>query len=175
MQPNPPRPGFPQPGPPTPSGPPPWGQTARPKPRANMPAAVTAGILALLAAAMLVWFALYNVIVATESDGRPSAITVQNMVSGVVSAVVLVIAAAFTFARRIPGAWTLFGLCVFYVVAVFVGTPLVWGTSFGAQVKWLFSFDDSDSTAMALTIILAVLTAIAAAIAGSVKSYDTKN
>ncbi|UUV30267.1 hypothetical protein NQK81_36745 [Amycolatopsis roodepoortensis] len=175
MQPNPPQPGFPQPGQPTPSGPPPWGQAARPKPRANTPAAVTAGVLALLAAAMLVWFALYNVVVAAEADGRPPGITVQNMASGVISAVVLVIAAAFTFARRIPGAWTLCGLCLFYVVAVFVGTPLVWGTPFGAQAKWLFSFDDGDSTAMALTIILAVLTAIAAAIAASVKSYDTND
>ncbi|RSN65027.1 hypothetical protein DMH01_01090 [Amycolatopsis sp. WAC 04182] len=175
MQPNPPQPGFPQSGQPTPSGPPPWGQTARPKPRANAAAAMIAGILALLAAVMLVWFALYNVIVATESDGRPAGITVQNMVSGIVSAAVLVIAGGFTFARRIPGAWTLFGLCAFYVVAVFVGAPLVWGTPLGAQVKWLFSFDDSDSTAMALTIILAVLTAITAAIAASVKSYDTKS
>ncbi|KFU76553.1 hypothetical protein SAMN04489729_7347 [Amycolatopsis lurida] len=175
MQPNPPQPGFPQHGPPTPGGPAPWGRTAPAKPRANAPAAKVAGILAVLAAVMLVWFALYNVIVATESDGRPSGITVQNMVSGVVSAVVLVIAAAFTFARRIPGAWTLFGLCAFYVVAVFVGAPLVWGTPFGAQVKWLFSFDDGDSTAMALTIILAVLTAIAAAIAASVKSNDTSS
>lgn len=175
MQPNPPQPGFPQHGQPTASGPPPWGHTARPKPRANAAAAMIAGILALLAAAMLVWFALYNVIVATEADGRPSGITVQNMVSGVISAVFLVIAAVFTFARRIPGAWTLFGLCTFYVVAVFVGAPLVWGTPFGAQVKWLFSFDDGDSTAMALTIILAVLTAISAAIAAGVKSYDTKS
>ncbi|WP_340687284.1 hypothetical protein LCL61_14355 [Amycolatopsis coloradensis] len=175
MQPNPPQPGFPQYGQPTASGPASWSEPRPPKPRANAAAAVVAGSLALLAAAMLVWFALYNVIVATEADGRPSGIMVQNMVSGTISAVVLVIAAVFTFARRIPAAWTLFGLCVFYVVAVFVVTPLVWGTPFGAQAKWLFSFDDGDSTAMALTIILAVLTAIAAAIAGSVKSNGGKN
>lgn len=178
MQPNPPQPVSPHYGQP-PGGPAQWsagpGQAASPKPRANVVAAVIAGVLALLAAGMLVWFALYNVAVAVEADGRLAGITVQNMFSGVISAVVLVVAAGFTFARRIPGAWTLFGLCVFYVVAVFVGTPLVWGTPFGAQVKWLFSFDDSDSTAMALTIILAVLTAITAAIAASVKSYDTKN
>lgn len=178
MQPNPPQPNPPQPGSPQsgqpPGGPAQW-DAASPKSRANTVAAVIAGVLALLAAGMLVWFALYNVVVAVEADGRLSGITVQNMASGVISAVVLVVAAGFTFARRIPGAWTLFGLCVFYVVAVFVGTPLVWGTPFGAQVKWLFSFDDSDSTAMALTIILAVLTAITAAIAASVKSYDTKN
>ncbi|MEU3769110.1 hypothetical protein AB0E55_29000 [Amycolatopsis keratiniphila] len=142
-----------------------------PKPRANAPAAVIAGVLALLAAAMLVWFALYNVFVATEANGGLSAITVQNMLSGALSAVVLVIAAGFTFARRIPGVWTLFGFCVFYVVAVFVGMPLVWGTPFSSQVKWLFSFDDGDSTAMALMIVLCVLAAVAAAIAGSVKSY----
>lgn len=176
MQPDPPQPGFPQYGQP-PGGPAQWGggpgQAARAKPRANAVAAVIAGVLALLAAGMLVWFSLYNV-VAAETNGNLSGITVQNMLSSVITAVVLVVAAGFTFARRIPGAWTLFGLCVFYVVAVFVGTPLVWGTPFGAQVKWLFSFDDSDSTAMALTIFLAVLTAIMSAIAASVKSYDTK-
>ncbi|WP_233611518.1 hypothetical protein [Amycolatopsis sp. WAC 01376] len=172
-QPNPPQPDFPQYGQP-PGGPAQWGG-APPKPRANAVAAVIAGVLALLAAGMLVWFALYNVVVAAEAEGRSPGITVQNMASGVISAVVLVVAAGFTFARKIAGAWTLFGLCVFYVVAVFVGTPLVWGTPFGAQVKWLFSFDDSDSTAMALTIFLAVLTAITSAIAASVKSNDTKN
>ncbi|WP_083737485.1 hypothetical protein [Amycolatopsis keratiniphila] len=146
-----------------------------PKPRANAPAAVIAGVLALLAAAMLVWFALYNVFVATEANGGLSAITVQNMLSGALSAVVLVVTAGFTFARRIPGVWTLFGFCVFYVVAVFVGMPLVWGTPFSNQVKWLFSFDDSDSTAMALMIVFSVLAAVAAAIAGSVKSYGKKS
>ncbi|RSN26989.1 hypothetical protein DMC61_26415 [Amycolatopsis sp. WAC 04169] len=146
-----------------------------PKPRANAPAAVIAGVLALLAAAMLVWFASYNVFVATEANGGLSAITVQNMLSGALSAVVLVIAAGFTFARRIPGVWTLFGFCVFYVVAVFVGMPLVWGTPFSSQVKWLFSFDDGDSTAMALMIVLCVLAAVAAAIAGSVKSYGKRS
>ncbi|WP_409490218.1 hypothetical protein [Amycolatopsis sp. cmx-11-12] len=178
MQPNPPQPGFPQYGQP-PGGPAPWGggpvlPTSRPRSRANAVAAVIAGVLALLAAGVLVWFTLYNVVVAAETNGNWSGITVQNMATGVISAVVLVVAAGFTFARKIPGAWTLFGLCVFYVVAVFVGAPLVWGTPFGAQVKWLFSFDDSDSTAMALTIFLAVLTAITSAIAASVKSYDTK-
>lgn len=175
MQPNPPQPGFPQYGQPTPSGPPPWGHTARPKPRANTPAAVTAGILALLAAAMLVWFALYNVFVAVEANGGLSGITVQNIVSGTVASVVLMVAAGFTFARRIPGAWTLFGFCVFSVVAVFAGMPLVGGTPFGSQVKWLFSFDDSDSTAMALMIVFSVLAAVAAAIAASVKSYGKKS
>ncbi|ONF72414.1 hypothetical protein AVR91_0209400 [Amycolatopsis keratiniphila subsp. keratiniphila] len=164
MQPNPPGPGFPQ-----------YGQPPMPKPRANAPAAVIAGVLALLAAAMLVWFALYNVFVATEANGGLSAITVQNMLSGALSAVVLVVTAGFTFARRIPGVWTLFGFCVFYVVAVFVGMPLVWGTPFSNQVKWLFSFDDSDSTAMALMIVFSVLAAVAAAIAGSVKSYGKKS
>ncbi|AIG74799.1 Putative membrane protein [Amycolatopsis japonica] len=173
MQPNPPGPGFPQYGqPPMAAGPIP---AARPKPRANAPAAVIAGVLALLAATMLVWFALYNVFVATEANGGLSGITVQNMVSGALSAVVLVVAAGFTFARRIPGVWTLFGFCVFYVVAVFVGMPLVWGTPLSSQVKWLFSFDDSDSTAMALMIVFSVLAAVAAAIAGSLKSSGTKS
>ncbi|MFJ8910021.1 hypothetical protein [Amycolatopsis sp. NPDC102389] len=166
MQPNPPQPGFPQYG-----QQPGWpGQVAPAKPRANAVASVIAGILALLAAAMLVWFALYNVFVAAEANGHWSGITMQNLVSGTIAAVVLVVAAGFTFARRIPGVWTLFGFCVFYVVAVFVGMPLVWGTPLSAQVKWLFSFDDGDSTAMALMIVFSVLAAVAAAIAAGVKS-----
>ncbi|UMP00556.1 hypothetical protein [Amycolatopsis sp. EV170708-02-1] len=173
MQPNPPQPGFPQYGqPPMAAGPIP---AARRKPRANAPAAVIAGVFALLAAAMLVWFALYNVFVAAEVNGRWSGIMVQNTVFGILSAGLLVVAAGFTLARAIPGAWTLFGLCVFSVVAVFAGTPLVSATTFGAQLKWLFSFDDSDSTAMALMIVFGVLAAVAAAIAASVKSPGKQN
>ncbi|MFI7120980.1 hypothetical protein [Amycolatopsis sp. NPDC049868] len=145
-----------------------------PKPRANAPAAVIAGVLALLAAAMLIWFALYNVFVAADVNGRWTGLMVQNAVFGVLAAGSLVVVAGFTFARRIPGAWTLFGLCVFSLVLVFVGTPLVSGTPLGAQVKWLFSFDDGDSTAMALMIVFSVLAAVAAAIAGSVKSPGGK-
>ncbi|MFK0250123.1 hypothetical protein ACIQUM_35940 [Amycolatopsis azurea] len=157
MHPNPPQPGFAQYGRP-------------PKPRANAGAAITAGFLGLLTAAMIVWFALYNVVYALDPDGGWSGSVAQNVVGGIVTAGLLTVAAGFTFARRIPGAWTLFGLCLFYVLAVFVATPLVWGTPFGTQLKWIFGFEKSNGVATALASIFGVLTAIMAAIAGSVKA-----
>lgn len=177
MQPNAPQPGFPQNGqPPMVGGPAPWGGwpsplAAPPRPRANAAAAVIAGILALLIAGMLVWFALYNVGYATGGTGRWSSLVLQNVLGGVVGAGLLLVAAGFTFARRISGAWTLCALCVLYVVAPLVVAPLLHGTPFGAQLKWIFGFDRSDGVAIALAVIFGVLTAIIAAIAGSVKSY----
>ncbi|MEU3621954.1 hypothetical protein BS329_02870 [Amycolatopsis coloradensis] len=170
MQPNSPQPGFP------PGGPAPWGgapgvPTPRPKPRANAAAAMIAGVLALLTAAMLVWFVLYNVVHAGGA-GHWSGVEVQNVVFGVISSGALVVAAGFTFARRISGAWTLCGLCALSAVAMVVAAPLVWGTPLGAQLKWIFSFDKSNGVAIALAVIFAVLTASVALIAGSVWSYE---
>ncbi|MBB5851853.1 hypothetical protein ACFQ05_01115 [Amycolatopsis umgeniensis] len=142
------------------------------KPRANATAAVITGSLALLTAAMLVWFALYNVVYAGGSEGGWSGPVLQNVVGGIVTAGLLVVAAGFTFARRIAGAWTLFGLCAFYVVAVFLAAPLVWGTPFGTQVQWIFGFDKSNGVATALASVFGFLTAVMAAIAGSVRSYE---
>ncbi|MFC3453947.1 hypothetical protein [Amycolatopsis speibonae] len=177
MQPNPPQPGFPHYGPTAMEGAPTqWGggpsPVARPKPRANAGAAMAAGVLALLTAGMLVWFALYNVVHATGASGRWSGIEVQNVVGGVITAGLLVVAAGFTFARRIPGAWTLCGLCLFYVVASIAMAPLVWGTPFGTHLKWIFGFEKSNGVATALAIVFGALTVIMAAIAGSVKSYE---
>lgn len=177
MHPNPPQPGFPQYGqPPMAYGPAPWGGgpsplAAPPRPRANAAAAMIAGILALLTAAMFVWFALFNVVNASGPTGRWSSVVSVNVLGGVIGAGVLVVAAGFTFARRISGAWTLCALCALYAVAPFVVAPLLWGTPFDDQLKFLFGFDESDSVAIALAIIFSVPTAIIAAIAGSVKSY----
>ncbi|GAB3729113.1 hypothetical protein GCM10027598_50210 [Amycolatopsis oliviviridis] len=156
MQPNPPQPGPPKPRP--------------PKPRASAGAAMTAGFLGLLTAAMIVWFALYNVVYGLDPAGGWSGPVIQNAFGGIVTAGLLVVAAGFTFARRIPGAWTLFGLCAFYVMAVFVAAPLVWGTPFGTHLKWIFGFDKSNGVATALASIFGILTAVMAAIAGSVKA-----
>lgn len=177
MQPNPPQPGFPQYGqPPMAGGPAPWGGgpiplAAPPRPRANAAAAVIAGILALLTAGMLVWFELQNVVYATGPTGRWSSLGLENVITAVISAGALLVAAGFTFARRISGAWTLCALCVLYVVAILVAQPLLGTTTFGAQLKWVFGFHKSNGVAMGLAIIFGVLTAIMAAIAGSVKSY----
>ncbi len=148
----------------------PYGQPPS-KPRANAAAAVIAGSLALLTAGMLVWFVLYNVVHA-NGVGQWSGVEMQNVVFGVISTGSLVIAAGFTFARRIPGAWTLFGLCALFAVAMLFAAPLLWGTPFNAQLKWIFGFDKGNGVAIALAVIFAVLTASMAAIAGSVRSYE---
>ena len=49
--------------------------------------------------------------------------------------------------------------------------PLVWGTPVSVQLEFLFGFDDADSVAIALAIIFGALTAVMAAIAGSMKSH----
>lgn len=156
-------------------GPAPWGggpsPLAAPRPRANVATAVIAGILALLTAGILVWFALYNVVYANGPTGRWSGLVLENVLTGVIGAGPLLAAAGFTFARRISGAWTLCALCVFYVVAILVAQPLLGSTTFDAQIKWVFGFHKSNGVAMGLAIIFGVLTAITAAIAGSVKSY----
>ncbi|WP_414940900.1 hypothetical protein [Amycolatopsis sp. cmx-11-51] len=156
MQPNPPQPGFPLP---------------KPRARANAAAAVIAGALALLTVVMLVWFVLYNVVHANGPTGHWSGVEVQNVVFGVISAGALVVAAGFTFARRISGAWTLCGLCALFAVAMIFATPLLRGTPLDAQLKWIFGFDKGNGVAIALAVIFAVLTASMAAIAGSVRSY----
>ncbi|MGP3931047.1 hypothetical protein [Nonomuraea sp. KM88] len=176
MQPNPPQPRFPQYGqPPIAGGPAPWGGGPSPlgpppRPRANVAAAMIAGILGLLTAGMLVWFALYNVVHANGPAGIWNGVVVVNVVGGVIGAGLVMVAAGFTFARRIPGAWTLCVLCVLYVVATFVA-PLLRGTPFSAQLAFVFGFDKTNSVAIGLAIIFCVLTTIIAAIAGSVKSY----
>ncbi|OXM51706.1 hypothetical protein [Amycolatopsis alba] len=161
MQPNPPQHGFA-----------PYGRP--PKPRANAGAAVVAGSLALLTVGMVVWFTLYNVVYATESADHVSGPVAQNLIGGVVGAGALAVAAGFTFARRIAGAWTLSALCALYVLAIFVAAPLLWGTPFSVHLGWIFGFDKSNGVAVALTVIFAILTAIMAAITGSVRSSGEK-
>ncbi|WP_433178534.1 serine/threonine-protein kinase [Actinoallomurus sp. CA-150999] len=140
-------------------------------PRANAEAAVIAGILALLTAGILVWFALYNVVYANGPTGRWSSLMLENVFGGVIGAGSLLVAAGFTVARRISGAWTLCALCGLYVVAILVAQPLLGSTTFGAQLTWVFGFHKSNGVAMGLAVIFGVLTAIMAAIAGGVKSY----
>ncbi|MFI6316584.1 hypothetical protein ACIBG8_03645 [Nonomuraea sp. NPDC050556] len=160
MHPNPPQPMFPQ-----------YGQPPRQKPRANTAAAVVAGVLALFTAAMLVWFALNDAIVAGGQTGMWSRMVVLNVLGGVIGAASLLVPAGFTVARKIPGAWTLCALCTFYVVASLVVSPLLFGTPFSAQLTFLFGFHKTNGVIIGLAVIFAILTAITAAIAASVKSF----
>ncbi|NBE99538.1 hypothetical protein FE391_41255 [Nonomuraea sp. KC401] len=91
-----------------------------------------------------------------------------NVVGGLIGAGLVRVASGFTFARRIPGAWTLCVLCVLYVVATFVA-PLLRGTPFGAQLAFVFGFDKTNGVAIGLAILFCVLTAIIAAIAGTTR------
>jgi hypothetical protein len=69
---------------------------------------------------MYVVFALCNVVYATGPAGR-SSVTVENALGGALGAGALLVAAGFTVARRILGAWTLCALCLPYIAsAVFV-------------------------------------------------------
>jgi len=148
------------------------GGSAPPKARANLVAAMIAGGLAVLTACMLIWFVLYNVVFAMAATGGGLApVVVVNLIAGVLAIGALVVTAAFTFARRIPGAWTLCGVSAFYVVAMLLGAPLVFGTPVVDQFRWIFSFEKSNGVAIALAVLFCALTAIAAAVAASVKSY----
>lgn len=155
MQPNPPQPGF--------------SRHDRPgRPRANAAAAVIASVLALLTVGMYLVFALWNVVYATGPTGR--ALLVENVLGGAVGAGALLVAAGFTFARRIAGAWTLCGLCALYVVTGVFVAPLLRGTPLPVQLDWIFGFHKINGVAIGLAVIFAVLTAIAAAISGLVRS-----
>ncbi|MEW2354886.1 hypothetical protein [Spirillospora sp. NPDC029432] len=68
------------------------------------------------------------------------------------------------------GALVWFALCLLYVVATVFVAPLLRGTGLGAQLKFVFGFEGGDGVAVALAVIFSVLTATAAAIAGTVKS-----
>ncbi|MGI5336380.1 serine/threonine-protein kinase [Streptomyces sp. CA-181903] len=150
-------------------GPSPW--AAPPRPKAHAGAALIAGILALLTTAMLVWFALYNVFYADGPTGRWTSLVWQNVLGGTVAAGLLSVAAGFTFARRLSGVWTLCALSGFYAVATLV-LPVLQGTALSAQLTFVFGFHKGSGAAAGLTVIFGVLTAITAAIAGSVKSYE---
>lgn len=143
------------------------------KPRANAPAAKTAGVLGLITVGMFAWFSFQDVIYLSRGmTGGLTSMVLVNVLGGAVGAAALLVATGFTFARRIPGAWTLFGLCIFYAVANTALAPLLWGVSIGDQLAWLFGFDKINGIASGLATIFSFFTAIAAAVAGSVKSRE---
>lgn len=138
------------------------------RPMANAAAAAIAGALGLATAGMQVWFAMDSIEVSGPLD-EWSSLAWSNVIGGFIAAVGLLVTAAFTFARMIGGAWTLCVLCALLVAAVFV-SPLARGADFGAQLDWAFGFHKANGVATGLTVIGGFLTAIAAAIAASVRS-----
>ncbi|GAA3516574.1 hypothetical protein [Actinocatenispora rupis] len=129
---------------------------------------MAASILALLTVAMYALFALWNVVYATTGS---VSLLLENVLGGAVGAGALLVAAGFTFARRIAGAWTLCGLCVLYVVTGVFLAPVLRGTPLTDQFGWIFGFHKVNGVAIGLAVIFGVLTAVTAAIAGIVRSY----
>ena len=177
MQPNPQQPPPPQYGQPPAHGPAPVGggpgpgaaPPRPPRPRSATAAAVTAGVLALLTSALLVAFAIVNVAYAVGPVDRAGPLGV-NAASGLVSGGALALAALFTFFRWIPAAWTLCGLSALYALASVFASPLAFGTSQVDQLAFLFGFREIDDALAGLAVVFAALTAISAAIAGSVRA-----
>jgi hypothetical protein len=135
--------------------------------RANLPASVVAAVLAGCTAIALVWFVFANVLIG-GSFGEWSGIVWLNVVDGLVCAFVLVVPAGFLLARRVWAAWTLFGLCLLYVVGI-VTVPVPWGTSFGTHLDFVLGFHKSNGVPIGLAAIFAFLTAIAAIVSATVR------
>lgn len=135
------------------------------RPRANPGASVLAGLLALLTACLLVWFAVANIEAFVKP--WPSVVTV-NVIGGFCAAGLLAIIAVFTFARTIAGAWTLIVTNVFFVVINIVA-PLLRSQSLGAHLDWMFGFHKATGVAIGLTMFACVLTAVTAAVAAVAK------
>ncbi|ADD44429.1 hypothetical protein [Stackebrandtia nassauensis] len=143
--------------------------------RANAVAARIAGVLALVTGCAIGWFALQDIFYLDAGmTGGLTSMVLVNVLGGAVGAGTLLVAAGFTFARRIAGAWTLFGLCLFYAVANTVLAPVLWGVSIGEQLEWIFGFDKANGIAVGVATIFAILTAGAAGIAASMKSVSSQ-
>lgn len=142
----------------------------RPQPvrlRANPGASVLAGLLALLTAGLLLWFAVANMQEHDYPEPWPSVVR-TNVIGGFGAAGVLVIAAMFTFARTLVGAWTLGIVCLFFATMIII-TPLLRAQDVGAHLDWVFGFHKATGVAIGLTVIAGVLTAIVAAVAAVAK------
>ncbi|WP_410661743.1 hypothetical protein [Amycolatopsis sp. lyj-112] len=138
------------------------------RPKAHAVASPIAGVLAVIAAGMHVWFALYNIEVASSRE-HWTGLEWVNVVGSVLSALFLLVAAGFTFARKIGGAWTLCFLGAFFTAATFL-SPLMRGADVGAHLAFIFGFEKSNGVAVFLASAFGVLTATVAAFAAGMKS-----
>lgn len=151
---------YPAPGPyPAP------GQGAPPRRRANAAASVIAGMLGVITAAVVIWFAFWNI----DGNGPTEQWTDQawvNVLAGFIGGVWFLVASGFTFARRLGGVWSLFVMALVFMVLEFL-TPLLWGTDFGTHMDFLFGFHKTNGVIAGLATIFGFLTMIAAAVAGA--------
>ncbi|WP_020664806.1 hypothetical protein [Amycolatopsis benzoatilytica] len=135
--------------------------------RAHLPTGAAAAALAGCTAIALVWFVFANVLIGGTFDRWSGAVWL-NVVSGLVSALVLVVPAGFLLARHRWAAWTLFGLCLVCLVGI-VAVPMPPGTSFGHHLDFVLGFHKSNGVPIGLAAIFAFLTAIAAAVSATVR------
>ncbi|WP_181774949.1 hypothetical protein [Amycolatopsis pittospori] len=138
------------------------------RPKAHAAASPIAGVFALLAAGTNVWFALYNVEVANSAE-RWYGLDWVNVVGGFASALLLLVTAGFTFARKVGGALTLCVLSAFFAVAIFV-SPLMRGADVGAHLAFVFGFEKANGIAILLTAAFCLLAAMTSAFAAGMKS-----
>lgn len=135
--------------------------------RANPGASVLAGLLALLTAGLLIWFAVANMREHDYPAPWPSVVR-TNVIGGFGAAGVLVIAAVFTFARTLVGASTL-GVASLFFVTMIIVTPLLRGQDVSAHLDWVYGFHKATGVAIGLTTIVGVPTGIVAAVAAVAK------
>jgi hypothetical protein len=131
--------------------------------RANPGVSVVAGLLALLTAGLLGWFAVANMQEHDYPEPWPGVVRI-NVIGGFGAAGVLVLVAMFTFARTLVGAWTL-GVASLFFATMIVITPLLRGQDVSAHFDWVFGFGKATGVAIGLTVIAGVLTAFAAVVA----------
>lgn len=137
-------------------------------PRASAGAAGLAGVLGLLTAAALVWTVIeYFVNFEIPMDAWPSEVWIVVIVRAALALLLLVLAGV-TMARRIGAAWSLV-LLGLLAAATVVLEPLVSG-SFDGWFEALFEFGDTSSIAMVAAGGLGLLTAIFAIFAGASRS-----
>ncbi len=139
-----------------------------PRPKANAVASPIAGVLAVLAAGAQIWFALHNIADAGTRD-RWVGLDYVNVVGGFAAAGCLLVAAGFTFARKVAGAWTLCFVGAFFTAAIFL-SPLMRGADVAAHLAFVFGFAKANGIAVLLTIVFSTLAAIVAAYAAGMKT-----
>lgn len=138
--------------------------------RANAGAAALAGILGILAAGALIWTVVEWIIGSEGTDlgDWPGELWTIVIVRAVLALLILVLA-LLTLARKIGAAWTLF-LAGLLGAATIVLEPLVLEVPMSLWFEQLFEFGDRMSIGIVAAAGLSLLAAIFALLAGAMKS-----
>lgn len=139
--------------------------------RANAGAAAFAGILGLLTAGALIWSVIEYV--AQGIDTMPDQLWTSLIIRGVLAVLVLIIA-GLTLARKVGAAWTLVILGLITAATVIL-EALVLEFPIGEWLESMFEFTDTMSISFVVAAGLGLLTAIIALFAGAMKSQPEYN